>query len=375
MQTLYLRTQRPHLPCRRTAALTDRLAAATLPAAAALSPVGSPVRAADSAVGGHAVAQQAHSSSPAQPHSPRDAALSGSRAPFAGSIDVCGTQPPHAAAEPDAAAHVPDCAATVLHGEASSTCEGISSKHSPGVAPVPDAAQLHAPTSPAAVPAQEPLSAAAAERAERASMPVPLALAAASASNKYYAGSGSPSMVAPCVARCAAAPPAKGHAKPVLAPAAAQGRWRMRGAAGSAADAGTVQPERLGPSKGSGEDQRAGICSDARAHHQELEHCAGASSPGEGQRATGIPSCRSGDLVERRAASTSPTGNLRASMIPSCRSSGHAEDGTASTSPGADKLRALGRRGGDWRPQSAGGQGRVQRAASCWEGRLAANLG
>lgn len=374
---LCYRGEQLRLLCRRTAALTDQLAAATSPAVAALSPTGSPVRAADSTVGGYAVAQQAHSSLPAQPHTPRGAALGGSRAPFSGSIDVCGMHTLHAAAEPDDAAHVPDRAAAVLHGEASSPCEGISSMRSSGTATEPDSEQLCAHASLAEVPAQEPPCAAAAERAQCASMPGPLGLAAASAADKPHAGSGSPSVVAPCATRCTAVPPAKGHAKPVLAPAAVQGRWRARGAAGCAANAGTMQPGCQGSTSNHGADQRAGLCSDASAHQQQLEHCAGISSPAEGRRDTRIPSCRSGDPGERRAASSSPTEGPRAARIPSCRSSGHAEDGAAGSSPGADPLRALGRRGGDWRPQSAGagGPGRVQRAASCWEGRLTANLG
>ena len=316
------------------------------------------------------MAQQAHSSSPAQPHSPSGAALGGSRATFSGSIDVCGTHTLHAAAEPDDAAHVPDCPAAVLHGEATTICRG-----SPGAAPAPDAAQLCAHASLAEVPAREPPCAAAAERVGRASTPGSLGLAASSAADKPHAGSGAPSVVAPCAAKCIAAPPSKGHAKPVLAPAAVQGRWRARGAASCAAGAGTVQPERQGPTSSPGADQRAGICSDASAHQQRLEHPAGISSPTEGWRMTRIPSCRSGDPAERRATSSSPTEGQRASRLPSCRSSGPAEGGAASPSPGADPLGALGRRGGGWRPQSADSPGRVRRAASCWEGRLAANLG
>ena len=332
--------------------------------------MGSPVRAADSVEAGQAAAQQAHSRSPAQPHSPRDTALGGSRAPFAGSIDVCCTQSPHAAAEPGNAARAPDCAAALLHGEATTMCRG-----SPGAAPAPDLAQLCAHASLAEVSAREPPCAAAAERVGRASTPGPLGLAASFAADRPHARSGAPSIVAPCAAKCIAAPPAKGHAKPVLAPAAAQGRWRARGAAGCAAGAGTMQPERQGAASSPGADQRAGICSDASAHQQRLEHPAGISSPTEGRRMTRIPSCRGGDPAERRAVSSSPTEGQRASSIPSCRSSGHAEGGAASSSPGADPLGALGRRGCGWRPQSADGPGRVQRAASCWEGRLAANLG
>lgn len=334
--------KRPVLLCRRTAALTDQPTAVSTPAAADIPCMGSPVRAADSAVGGDAVAQRPPGGSPTQPSSLCGAAPGDSRASFAGSIDVGVAHSPHAATEPDLAAPAPE----------------------------PDSAQLCTHTSPAAVPAEEPACAAAAERAGRASMPGPWASAAAPAADKSCAGSESLSMGAPTAPRCAAAPPAKGHAKPVLAPAAVQGRWRARGAAGA------MQPGCQGPASSPGADQRSGVCSNASAHQQQLEHCGGMSRPAEGRRATRIPSCcRSSDPAERRAASSSPTEGQRASRIPSCRSSGHAED--ASSSPGADPPRALDRRGGSWRPQSAGvgGPGRVQRAASCWEGRLAANLG
>ena len=317
------------------------------------------------------MAQRPLSGSPTQPSSPCGLPSGSRLAPFAGSIAVGGLSSPHAAAEPDqAAARVPDQAAAVLHGEASSSCKGL-----PGAAPEPDLAQLCARTLPAAVPAREDACAAAAERAERASTPP--ALAAAVAAVKLPAGSDPATATGPHEARSVAAPPAKGYAKPVLAPVATQGRWRARGA-GCTAGADTKQPGHQGPSLSPGADQLAGRSASTSAREQQREHCADISSPPEGRCASRIPSCRAVDPAERRAASLSPAESQCASRIKSCRSSSsHAEDGAASSSPGADQHRVLGRRDSDREPLDAGasGPGRVQRAASCWEGRLASTLG